>query len=540
MMIKLTMPITQEFAHILTKDALDFVGKLVEKFQHQQIVNLEWRKKNQAKLLNGERLDFLPNTRQIRESEWAIPPIFGKGLVDRRVEITGPASSRKMVINALNSGAKVFMADAEDSESPTWQNIIQGQVNLYDAARETITYHDSDSGKNYKLNLTHATLMFRPRGLHLFEHHAFVDNQYLVSASLFDFGLYFYHNSKELINRGFGPYFYLPKIEHYEEAAWWTEVFVYAEKLLGITSPTIKATVLIETIPAVFQMDEILFVLKNYSAGLNCGRWDYIFSFIKKLGHNPKFLMPDRSQIGMDQHFLKSYAELLVNTCHWRGVHAIGGMSAYIPIKSDAALNDRALAKVREDKLREVKQGFDGTWVAHPGLVLVARDIFDQYMPWSEQLHAYREDLSVTAEDLLQAPQGYISEVGILTNIRVAITYIESWLRGNGCVPIDHLMEDLATAEISRIQLWQWLHHRVTFSIDDTTPPVVFDANQFEKMIDQALLIIARSITLEKMLSGRYAVATQILRDIAQRPEPPEFLSTYLMQTLVKLEDKND
>lgn len=537
-MLTLTEPITIDTAHILTKDALEFIELLADNFEHRRYELLEGRYQFDERLKKGETFRFRDDTKEIRQSNWQVNPCLKGGLVDRCVEITGPASEAKMVINALNSGAKVYMADFEDSQSPTWENTIQGQVNLYEAVRQKLTYFDRAKNKRYILNRPQATLMVRPRGLHLCEQHILSGDQIPISASLVDFGLFFFHNAQELLWHG--PYFYLPKIEHYEEAVWWADVFTYAADLLHINQLTIGATVLIETLPAAFEMDEILYALRNYSAGLNCGRWDYIFSFIKKLGHNPRFVMPDRSQIGMDQHFLKSYAELLVKTCHRRGAHAIGGMSAYIPVKDDEDAHKTALRNVAKDKLREVKQGFDGTWVAHPGLVPLALDVFDQYMPTMNQIHKFRDDFNVTAEDLLQVPMGQITIGGLVANIRVAIAYIESWLRGIGCVPIDNLMEDLATAEISRIQLWQWLKHGAGYRVrsDIPSPSVSFTAEKFEDNIRDALEEIKNAIGLEKMLYGQYAMATQILRDMVKMPEPPEFLSTYLMQTLIKMEEK--
>lgn len=538
-MLKLTRPITLETAHILTKDALDFVGKLVAKFDYRRYELLERRRQFDELTRKGRTLKFRFSTAKIRESDWKVifsPP----DLFDRRVEITGPSSNAKMVINAFNSGAKVYMSDFEDSETPTWNNLMQGQVNLYDAVREKITYALGD--KQYKLNQKHATLMVRPRGLHLNENHILIDGQIPVSASLVDFGLFFFHNAKELIARGSGPYFYLPKIEHYEEAEWWANVFAYAEEFISLpksNSPTwTRATVLIETIPAAFEMDEILYALREYSAGLNCGRWDYIFSFIKKLGHNPQYVMPDRSQIGMDQHFLRNYAQLLVKTCHRRGAHAIGGMSAYIPVKGDEDAHKQAMKNVAKDKLREVKQGFDGTWVAHPGLVLLALDVFDPYMPTPNQIHNLRDDVRVTTEDLLRVPQGFISRDGIRTNIRVALTYIESWLRGIGCVPIDNLMEDLATAEISRVQLWQWLHTRILYRVrDDLSPPVPFTKDAFEMELQATLEEIKEKIGLEKMLAGKYVPAVEALRHLMQMTAPIDFLPQWINQILQKEEE---
>lgn len=444
-----------EFASILTPQAVDFIAKLHRRFNPTREQLLARRQERQARLDGGSRPDFLPETREIRQSEWTVAPI-PKDLLDRRVEITGPVD-RKMVINALNSGAKMFMADFEDSHSPTWEGTIEGQANLRDAIRGTIEF-TSPEGKKYSLNRETATLLVRPRGWHLVEKHLRVDGQ-PVSASIFDFALYFFHNVRALLEKGTGPYFYLPKMESHLEARLWNEVFVAAQAELGIPKGTIKATVLIETILATFEMDEILYELRDHCVGLNCGRWDYIFSFIKKFRNRPECLLPDRSVVTMTTHFLRSYSRLVIQTCHKRRAFAMGGMAAQIPIKSDPAANEAAIEKVRQDKLREVGDGHDGTWVAHPGLVPVAMQVFDEHMKGPNQLDRQLPDLKVTADDLLQVPEGPITEEGLRTNCSVAVQYIESWLRGTGCVPINNLMEDAATAEICRAQLWQWMHH---------------------------------------------------------------------------------
>jgi malate synthase len=405
--------------------------------------------------------DFLPETRGIREGDWRGAPI-PDDLRDRRVEITGPVDA-KMIINALNSGASVFMADFEDANAPTWRNVIEGQKHLIDAVRGTLS-HTSPEGKRYVLNPRRATLMVRPRGWHMVEKHVFIQGQ-PVSASLFDFGLFFHHNARELVSRGTAPYFYLPKMESHLEARLWNDVFVTAQDTLRLPQGTIRATVLIETILAAFEMDEILYELRAHSAGLNCGRWDYIFSFIKKFHHRPDCVLPDRARVTMDRHFLLSYVNLLIRTCHRRGVHALGGMAAQIPIKGDAAANEAAFERVREDKVREVRAGHDGTWVAHPGLIQTAREIFDRYMDGPHQIQqARREDVRVNAEDLLAVPEGDITEEGIRTNVRVGVRYLAAWLGGSGCVPLYNLMEDAATAEISRSQLWQWVRHGARLS----------------------------------------------------------------------------
>ena len=440
---------------ILTPDATAFLLELAERFEPRRQELLARRRLVQKEIEAGKMPNFLPETASIRKSDWRVAPI-PKDLLDRRVEITGPVD-RKMIINALNSGANVFMADFEDSNSPTWKNTIEGQVNLRDAVQGAISYI-SPEGKQYAVAENPATLVVRPRGWHLDERH-FQARGKAMSASLFDFGLFFFHNAAASIEKGTGPYFYLPKLESHLEARLWNDVFCFAQDYLDIPRGTIRATVLIETILAAFEMDEILYELREHSSGLNCGRWDYIFSFIKKFRARPDFVLPNRAQVTMDRHFLASYVELLIQTCHRRGIHAMGGMAAQIPIRNDAAENQRALEKVRQDKLREVRAGHDGTWVAHPGLVPIAKEIFDQYMPAPNQISATRKDRPVTAEDLLTVPTGDITEQGLRWNIDVGLQYINSWLQGQGCVPIYNLMEDAATAEICRAQVWQWMRH---------------------------------------------------------------------------------
>src|SRR5260221_2658062 len=430
---------------ILTSEARAFLSKLAARFEAQRKELLARRRTVQQDIDNGKLPDFLPETAGIRQSDWNVAPI-PKDLRDRRVEITGPVD-RKMIINALNSGANVFMADFEDSNAPTWANNIEGQFNLRDAVRRTITFEGG--GKSYKLNETTATLLVRPRGWHLLEKHVLVDGQ-PVSASLFDFALYFFHNAKELVARGSGPYFYLPKMESHLEARLWNDVFVRAQQDLGVPVGTIRATVLIETILAAFEMDEILYELRDHSAGLNCGRWDYIFSFIKKLRARHDFLMPDRGSVTMDKAFLAAYVDLLIKTCHRRGIHAMGGMAAQIPIKNDPDPNEPAIANVHAAKLREVRAGHDGTWVAHPGLVSIAREIFDEHMPRPNQIDRRRDDVSVSAADLLQVPAGAITEKGLRQNVNVGILYLEAWLGALGCVPLYNLMEDAAPPGVSR------------------------------------------------------------------------------------------
>jgi len=455
---KIAAEMEQGFDSILSEQACQFLVGLHDRFQPQRQLCLARRVELQAQLDAQPALDFPAETAEIRSGDWtvaAIPP----DLMDRRVEITGPVD-RKMVINALNSAAKVFMADFEDSNSPTWSNCVQGQINLLDANRRDLSW-TSPEGKNYQLGPQPAVLMVRPRGWHLEEKHFLVDGK-PISASLFDFGLYFFHNVQVRLANSTGTYFYLPKLEHYLEARLWNEVFVFAQSSLGVAQGTIRATVLIETITAAFHMDEILFELKEHSAGLNCGRWDYIFSFIKKFGRHPQFVLPDRAQVTMEKHFLASYVRRLIQICHRRGIHAMGGMAAQIPIKGDPEANQAALDKVLKDKLREVKAGHDGTWVAHPGLIPIAQQVFDEGMPGPNQIAAVGsagDTAAVTPQDLLAVPEGTRSEAGLRLNIDVGLQYLEAWLGGNGCVPIYNLMEDAATAEISRTQVWQWLQH---------------------------------------------------------------------------------
>ncbi len=451
-------PWCPEYASVLTPEALEFVAKLTRTFGGRREELLARRQERQAAFNRGHRPHFLPETKSIREGDWKVAPL-PRDLLDRRVEITGPVE-RKMIINALNSGANVFMADFEDANSPTWENVVRGQLNLMDAVRRTISF-TAENGKHYELHEKTAVLFVRPRGWHLPERHVEVDGK-PVPGSFFDFGLFFFHNAKEQLARGTGPYFYLPKMESHLEAQLWNDVFLLSQQELGIPRGTIKATVLIETLPAAFEMHEILYALREHSAGLNCGRWDYIFSFIKKLQADPAFLLPDRGQVTMDKAFLDAYSRLLIQTCHRRGVHAMGGMAAFIPIKGDEAANEAVMAKVREDKLREVTNGHDGTWVAHPGLVPLAREIFDANMKGPNQLHNLREDVSVGQAELLRVPRGTRTEEGLRHNIRVGVQYMAAWMGGLGCVPLYNLMEDAATAEISRAQVWQWIHHGAT------------------------------------------------------------------------------
>ncbi len=454
--VQLRGELAPAFPEIVSPEALAFVAKLQRAFGNRREECLQRRQDRQVALDRGEALDFLPETKSIRESDWTCAPIPAD-LRDRRVEITGP-TDRKMVINALNSGAKVFMADFEDANSPTWANMVEGQINLQDAIRRTISF-TSPEGKDYQLKEQIAVLLVRPRGWHLPEKHMLVDGK-PVSGSLFDFGLYFFHNARELMARGSGPYFYLPKMESHLEARLWNDVFKMAQEELGIPQGTIRATVLIETIPAAFEMDEILYELRDHSAGLNCGRWDYIFSCIKKFRNKPDFILADRAQITMTTHFMRSYSLLCIRTCHRRNIFAMGGMAAQIPVKNDAKLNEEAFAKVRADKEREAHDGHDGTWVAHPGMVQLALDAFNAVMPQPNQIDKKREDVQVTAADLLDfGPSEPITEQGLRTNVSVGAQYLAAWLGGSGAVPIFNLMEDAATAEISRAQVWQWIRH---------------------------------------------------------------------------------
>lgn len=440
---------------ILSAEVASFLTDLARRFESSRQTLLAARSLFHANIGQGGRPGFLPETRSIRLASWKVlPPAHD--LVDRRVEITGPPD-RRMVIHALNSGAQVYMADFEDAHAPTWRGTLEGQANLIEAVRETISVEDAEGGV-LRLTRPHATLMIRPRGWHMVERHFLVEGV-PISASLFDFGVYFVHNARELVRRGSGPYFYLPKIEHWREAALWSEVFDFAEEWAGLPRGTVRATALIETLPAIFEAEEILYALRAHSAGLNCGRWDYIFSFIKQFRDDPTAIFPDRSTLTMNVPFLDAYARHLIHVCHRRGAHAMGGMAAEIPIKGDPRANAEAFERVGADKEREVRLGHDGTWVAHPGLVPLALEIFTRGMPGPNQLNRPVEPKEVTPTDLLRVPQGPITEEGLQRDVRVALRYIEAWLGGVGCVPIDHRMEDAATVEIARSQLWQWVRH---------------------------------------------------------------------------------
>ena len=513
---EILVPIQGPQKEILNSEALEFAALFHQTFNSTRQELLEERKIRQSEIDAGHMPDFLTETEPIRQGDWKIAAM-PDDLQDRRVEITGPVD-RKMIINALNSGVKVFMADFEDSNSPTWENVIDGQLNLRDAINKTISF-TNPHGKQYKLNNETATLMVRPRGWHLIEKHVLVNGE-PISASIFDFAIYFYHNANSLIASGTGPYFYLPKLESHLEARLWNNVFNMAQDELGIPRGTIKATVLIETILAAFEMDEILYELREHSAGLNCGRWDYIFSFIKKFRNRPDFVLPDRSEVTMDRHFLRSYVNLLVQTCHKRGAHAMGGMAAQIPIKDDPIANEEALGKVQDDKKREAHAGHDGTWIAHPGLAPIALDAFDSVMPNANQLKNLREDVNITASDLLQVPSGDITEPGIRANIRVGIQYVEAWLLGNGCVPLYHLMEDAATAEISRAQLWQWIHHKAK----------LMDGRQitihlFDKWLEEEMEVIQAEIGEKRFSSGKFAKASALFSEMIKKDEFDDFLT---------------
>src|SRR5215472_7381655 len=502
---------------VLTPLALQLLSSLHRRFNARRLELLRARAERQVELDDGALPDFLPATAAVRSAEWRIAPV-PVDLLDRRVEITGPVD-RKMIINALNAPVRAFMADFEDSCSPTWENVIRGQVNLNDAVRRTISHADAATGRVYRLAERTATLIVRPRGWHLPEKHLRVNGE-AVSASLCDFALFIANNHEALAARGTGPYFYLPKIESHLEARLWNDVFVATEEALGIRRGTIKATVLIETVLAAFEMDEILYELREHSAGLNCGRWDYIFSFIKKFRNRRDFLLPDRAAVTMERHFLKSYVDLLIRTCHRRGAHAMGGMAAQIPIRDDPQANARAMERVRADKLREARAGHDGTWIAHPGLATIAREAFDEIMRGPNQLNVLREEVRVTARDLLTVPDGKITEDGLRGCIRVGVQYLESWLRGNGCVPLYHLMEDAATAEICRSQLWQWLHHGARTS--DGRPITV---ERFDRLMSDELDRIHREVGSARLTHGVFPSAARLFEQMTKSETFDEFLT---------------
>ncbi len=525
--VKLRGAVTKEDLALLDHEALSFVADLHRRFDGRRRELLAERVVRQAAWDAGEPLGFLGDTAATRDGDWVVdpPPV---DLRDRRVEITGPVD-RKMVINALNAGATHFMADFEDSTAPTWRNVLDGHRNLYDAVRRTITYDHPRTGKHYALDDTVSTLLVRPRGWHLVESHIEVDGT-PMSASLFDFGLFFFHSAQTLVRNGSGPYFYLPKLEHHLEAALWNDVFEQAQQALDLPRGTIRATVLVETLPAVFQLHEILHALRHHSAGLNCGRWDYIFSAIKTRRADPDFLLPNREAVGMTTPFMHAYTQLVVQTCHRRGAHAMGGMAAQIPIKGDPEANDAAMAKVLADKEREVRGGHDGTWVAHPALVPLAKGVFDHHMVTANQVHRQKEGL-IEAEALLQPPEGPRTLEGLRHSLQVGVRYLEAWLRGQGCVPLFHLMEDAATAEICRTQVWQWLHHGAV--LDDGTP-VTRDA--VEGWLDEELASIRAE--LEPALPNhRLDEAASLFRELATADTLAPFLTLAAYPSLLTLED---
>jgi malate synthase len=509
-------PIPAPYAGILTPEACAFLAGLFSAFEPRRQELLARRAARQAELDAGALPDFLPSTLAMREGSWRVAPAPAD-LLDRRTEITGPVD-RKMVINALNSGAKVFMADFEDATSPTWENLLDGHVNLRDAVRRTISF-TSPEGKAYRLNERTATLLVRPRGWHLPEKHVFLGGK-PVSGSLFDFGLYFFHNARELLSRGSGPYFYLPKMESHLEARLWNDVFVHAQAALGVPQGSIRATALIETILGAFEAEEILYELRDHSSGLNCGRWDYIFSCIKKLHKRPNYIFPDRTQVTMTAPFMRAYCLYVIKVCHRRGAHAMGGMAAQIPIKNNPAANDEALAKVLADKEREATDGHDGTWVAHPGLVPVALKAFDKHMPGPNQISRQRDDVNVTAADLLAAPSGTITDAGIRTNLSVGIQYLEAWFGGSGCVPLYNLMEDAATAEISRTQLWQWLHCGGTLANGFPITP-----SHYDMLLGEVIAKIESEVGMERYSNGHFRTAAHMFMEMVKSPVLDEFLT---------------
>ena len=516
--------IRPDYEAILSAEACAFLAELARRFTTRRDELMQLREERQAAIDSGVMPDFLPETAAIRDDPgWRVASV-PVDLKDRRVEITGP-TDRKMVINALNCGAKVFMADCEDANAPTWDNMVAGQINLRDAVDGSITFTNPD-GRFYQLNEVTATLMVRPRGWHLDERNFLVDGA-PIPGGLFDFGLYFFHNARRALERGTGPYFYLPKLESHLEARLWNDVFVYAQDALGIPQGTIKATVLIETILAVFEAEEILYELREHSAGLNCGRWDYIFSYIKKFRNHADYLLPDRAQVTMTVPFMRNYTLQVIKVCHRRGAHAMGGMAAQIPIRNDAERNQAALDKVRADKLREAKEGHDGTWVAHPGLVRIATEVFDEYMPDANQVGRQREDVKVSASDLLIPSAGDITEAGVRLNLKVGIQYLEAWLGGNGCVPLYHLMEDAATAEISRAQVWQWLHHKATLA--DGRP---LTAALYSSLLEEEMDAIRGEVGDARFESGHYQRAMQLFDEMIRADEFSEFLTLPAYQYL--------
>jgi len=517
---------------IFTPEAVSFVARLTRRHGPALDRLLAARVDRRARMATGEELRFLPETKSVRDGDWKVASI-PSDLLRRHVEITGPVD-RKMIINALNSGADCFMADFEDSSAPTWDAMVAGQVNLRDAVAGTISLHDESRDKHYRLNENTGTLLVRPRGLHLVEQNMRIDGK-PVPAGLFDFALYFFHNAHRLLAKGSGPYFYLPKLESHREARWWNDVFVDAQEFLGLPIGSIKVTMLIETLPAAFEMHELMFELRQHSVGLNCGRWDYIFSYIKTHRERPDRVLPDRSQVTMEQHCMHAYSRLVIQTCHRRGAHAIGGMAAQIPIKGDDAANQVAMEKVRRDKLREVTDGHDGTWVAHPALVTIAREIFDDGMPSDSQgnndhqQHVLLHDLRVSEEDLLRVPEGTRTEEGLRLNVRVGIQYVAAWLEGLGCVPLYNLMEDAATAEISRAQVWQWVHHGV--ELEDQSPVTV---ERISSVIDEEMVKIQQEVGDSRFVSSPYAEAAELFRRWCCAETLEEFLTSAAYARLIE------
>ena len=502
---------------VLTREALALLAELHRRFNPRRLELLARRAERQAEFDAGERPDFLPETEDVRAGDWMVGPIPGD-LRDRRVEITGPVD-RKMIINALNSGAKVFMADFEDATSPTWSNLIEGQVNLKDRWAGTLDFTDPGSGKHYQLGDKPAVLMVRPRGWHLPEAHVHVDGEE-VSGGLFDFALYALHNAKAALAQGSGPYFYLPKMESHLEARLWNEVFLYVQEILGLPVGTFKATVLIETLPAAFEMEEILYELKDHIVGLNCGRWDYIFSYIKRLGRSPEFITPDRGAMTMGEAFLHAYSLQLIKTCHRRRAFAMGGMAAQIPVKGDRAANEMAFARVRADKEREASDGHDGTWVAHPDMVGLANEVFDQLMPGENQLKRLRGDVNISRDDMLRVHGGARTERGLRENIRVGVQYIEAWLQGRGAVPLNNLMEDAATAEISRAQVWQWIRLRAPLDDGRTVTRGLFD-----QVLNDEMGRLRQTLGPAVYDGGRFPEAIKLFAEMSLAEEFEEFLT---------------
>lgn len=511
-------PVSDAHAEILTKEALAFYATLHRAFNPRRLELLEKRKARQAELDRGVLPDFFPETKEVREGDWRVDPVPAD-FQDRRVEITGPVD-RKMVINALNSGAKTYMADFEDSHGPTWEATLDGQVNMRDAVRRQIDF-TAPNGKEYKLNDKMAVLLVRPRGWHLSEKHLLVDGE-RASGSIFDFAMYFFHNAKYRVDQGSGIYLYLPKMEHYLEARLWNDIFVKAQELVGVPQGTVKGTVLIEHILAAFQMEEILYELRHHSAGLNCGRWDYIFSFIKKFAKREDYLMPDRALVGMTTPFMRAYSLACIKTCHKRGTFAMGGMAAQIPIKNDPEANERAMNKVHADKKREAEDGHDGTWVAHPALVSIAMEEFDKVLgDKPNQIDKQRDDVTLSQADLLAVPSGAITEHGIRENIKVGVQYLEAWLSGVGCVPLYNLMEDAATAEISRTQLWQWVHNKKAV-LDDGRPVTL---ELVRAIAREEMDAIKAEVGEARYASGKYEAAAQLFDEFTANEELAEFLT---------------